>query len=193
MPPGWDLQELVRGKTEWSTTMLVDRGTLVMHTTMLSCLERDWGVYPEHAFQRREASEQPNTSSFVKVLGEVHGVPLAVVHRACPTIFRTLRAILNATTVSGIVNANYKVRPDGTPVIYDMNVGRPTGDLVASPDAVLANFLLTYARRAGACPPGTTAQLAEEEAAAAASQRTVFMTESANVESKGVCEVGLHL
>ena len=53
--------------------------------------------------------------------------------------------------------------------IYDMNVGRPTGDLVASPDAVLANFLLTYARRAGACPPGTTAQLAEEEAAAASS------------------------
>ena len=67
-------------------------------------------LYPQMA----EAKRHPNTSKFFTGLGEVHGVPQAVVDRASPTLFR---AVLKATAVSGIVNVNYKVRSDGTPAI----------------------------------------------------------------------------
>ena len=77
-----------------------------------------------------EAKRHPNTSKFFTGLGEVHGVPQAVVDRASPTLFR---AVLKATAVSGIVNVNYKVRSDRTPAIFEMIFGRPTGDLVAAP------------------------------------------------------------
>ena len=119
--PGWELQEMVRGRTEWSKVMLVDRGTIVMQTTMVAFLSRDWGVYPTQSFQSTEAKRHPNTSKFFRVLKEVHGVPQAVVDRASPTLFRALRAVLTATTVSGIVNVNYKVRADGTPALLEMN------------------------------------------------------------------------
>ena len=183
--PGWELQEMVRGTTEWSTAMLVDRGTLVMHTTMVSCLGRDWGVYPIQFKHKVEAKRHPTDSSYFTVLSETFGVPPAVVHRASPAFYPTVEAILNATAVSGFVNVNYKVRPNGTPAIIEMNVGRLTGDLADSPTGVFANMLLEYARRAGACPPGTAAQRAEEEAATSESRRSAFKAGVANMD--GVC------
>ena len=120
------------------------------------------GVLPDVVPQMVEAKRNPNTSKFFTVLGEVHTAcrrPSAV-DRASPTLFRALRAVLKATAVSGIVNVNYKVRSDGTPAIFEMNFGRPTGDLVAAPPVIVATFLLEYARRAGACPPCSAAQRA---------------------------------
>ena len=61
---------MVRGSTEWSTAMLVDSGDLVMHTTMVSCLERDWGVYPTLPFQRQDAKRHRSTSRFFTVQGD---------------------------------------------------------------------------------------------------------------------------
>ena len=186
--PGWELQEMVRGRTEWSKVMLVDRGTIVMQTTMVAFLSRDWGVYPTQSFQSTEAKRHPNTSKFFRVLKAVHGVPQAVADRASPTLFRALRAVLTATTVSGIVNVNYKVRADGTPALLEMNAGRPTGDLVAAPAAVVAKFLLEYARRAGACPPGSAFERAEEDAVVSAAERSVFTTEAATAKRGGYSE-----
>lgn len=110
------------------------------------------------------------------------------VDRASPTLFRALRAVLTATTVSGIFNVNYKVRADGTPALLEMNTGRPTGDLVAAPAAVVAKFLLEYARRAGACPPGSAFERAEEDAVVSAAERSVFTTEAAAAKRGGYSE-----
>ena len=88
------------------------------------------------------------------------------------------------------MNVNYKVRADGRPALIEMNVGRPTNDLVYAPPAVFAKFFLEYARRAGVCPPGTAAQRAEEDAAVAADARSVFANESG---ASGRCHMLRHM
>lgn len=148
--------------------------------------------YPTLYPQMVEAKRNPNTSKFFIVLGEVHTAcrrPSAV-DRASPTLFRALRAVLKATAVSGIVNVNYKVRSDGTPAIFEMNFGRPTGDLVAAPPVIVATFLLEYARRAGACPPCSARLSApcKEDAIVAAAEHSVFVKEAAVARSKGYSE-----
>ena len=137
-------------------------------------------------------SATPTPRSFFIVLGEVHTAcrrPSAV-DRASPTLFRALRAVLKATAVSGIVNVNYKVRSDGTPAIFEMNFGRPTGDLVAAPPVIVATFLLEYACRAGACPPCSARLSApcKEDAIVAAAEHSVFVKEAAVARSKGYSE-----
>ena len=79
-------------------------------------------------------------------------------------------------------------RKDKKSALLEMNTGRPTGDLVAAPAAVVAKFLLEYARRAGACPPGSAFERAEEDAVVSAAERSVFTTEAAAAKRGGYSE-----
>eukprot|EP00929_Paragymnodinium_shiwhaense_P109376 TRINITY_DN75781_c0_g1_i1.p1 TRINITY_DN75781_c0_g1~~TRINITY_DN75781_c0_g1_i1.p1 ORF type:complete len:558 (+),score=87.05 TRINITY_DN75781_c0_g1_i1:100-1773(+) len=100
----WVLQELIPGKYEYSTTLLVDHGVILDSACSRYEFESDVYVWPHLEYIR--------PASYVSV-PEGH--------------LEVMSAIL--TDFSGICNFNYKLRPNGDLAIFEVNP-RVGGDLV---------------------------------------------------------------
>lgn len=101
--PDWLLQEIVPGEYEYSTTVLMDHGTIVDYACSRYKFSRDVYVWPALEYSKSDHVSVP----------EHH--------------LGTMQLLL--TNFTGIGNVNYKIRPDGRMCIFEVNP-RVGGDLV---------------------------------------------------------------
>jgi len=117
---GWVLQELVRGRREVSLSLLLREGEVVTGVRTVYVYEEAEYVWPRVREEVAQRTSEPVSSSDAEVV--------------------VLAKLLAGYT--GVCNLNYKRRPDGSPVVFEVNA-RIGADLACDvPPPLLRAFLL---------------------------------------------------
>jgi hypothetical protein len=138
------------GGLQFTLQTLASNGKLLLHSAVDAyCFDtRHPGVWPMSPWMKADAQDNPN-SMYTRPLGIFPEIPDSIFFSQLSgaKVLAMVRSLLAASSYSGLVSFNWRLRASGNPALYDVNA-RPSGGLTRKSPQFAKDLFTMYAKLA---------------------------------------------